>query len=284
MRRIALVRCHRRSLLLVLVAFCACGEKVGQSGTGAPASGTTSTVRGGQSTGGRGGGTNARTTANLNSGGTSSSGKSIVGKGGTTVTKSDSYTRGGTQESSGGVTQSTAGGTAGNAGETSEVFRVIGYEPSWSGDIDQIQYDKLTAINYAFALVNTSGKLQAVENTAKLDALVQQAHQHGVEVFISVGGWNDGDDSAFHAFAGSSATREIFAEDVLAFVLDHQLDGADIDWEYPDAGQSARDYTALMTLLATRLHGAQKSSRQRLWPKAARGLRMPYLLKWITST
>lgn len=152
----------------------------------------------------------------------------------------------------------TAAGTAGNAGGTAEMFRVIGYEPSWSGDVDEIQYDKLTAINYAFALVNASGNLQPVENTAKLDALVQRAHQHGVEVFISIGGWNDGDDSAFHALAGSRATREVFADEVLAFVLDHQLDGADIDWEYPDVGQSARDYTALMTLLATRLHDAKR--------------------------
>lgn len=281
MRRSVLLNCHGYSMLLALVGFCACGENGSQSGAGASASGATASTRTAQPMGGHGGqmgttastrvapstgGGSTRSNTSLPSGGSSSTSKSTIDKGGTAgTTKPDSY-------AVGGANQSTEVGMAGSAGETSEAFRVIGYEPFWSGDIEDIQYDKLTAVNYAFVLVNSDGSLQPVENVTKLDALVQRAHQHKVEVFISIGGWNDGDDSAFHALAGSRATREVFADEVLAFVLDHQLDGADIDWEYPDAGQSARDYTSLMTLLATRLHDAKKKLTAAVAAKGGAGI------------
>lgn len=40
-------------------------------------------------------------------------------------------------------------------------FRVIGYMPSWAGDVNQVQYSKLTHINYAFLLPTSTGGLQA---------------------------------------------------------------------------------------------------------------------------
>lgn len=214
-----------------------------------------SSVTGGAGTGGK---------ATSATGGTSSS------RGGNSTSPGVTSTLGGTR-SKGGTGGTVRGSTHASGGESSttttrsmstggapSVFRVIGYEPSWSGDVTKIQYDKLTAINYAFANVRENGTLEGVENVNKLDQLVRLAHQNGVEAFISIGGWNDGNDSAFHTMAGSSTSRQTFANEVLSFVQAHQLDGADIDWEYPDAGQSARDYTSLMTLLATTLHGAQK--------------------------
>src|SRR5262245_1566636 len=47
-------------------------------------------------------------------------------------------------------------------------FKVIGYMPSWSGDVNQIQYDKLTHINYAFLLPTSSGGLTGNDNPSKL--------------------------------------------------------------------------------------------------------------------
>lgn len=256
MRRGVLINRRTYPMLMAIIELCACSEGGDHSGLGASASGATATTQSGQHAGGHGGDSMTGKTMSDHGGanGVSQSNSSVGGG-------STSFASGGTQHSTGGAgvdASSFAGGTQGNAGGTSAVFRVIGYQPSWSGNVDEIQYDKLTAINYAFASVNASGKIEPVENTDKLDALVELAHRHGVEVFISIGGWNDGDDSAFHAIAGNETARDAFVEEVLTFVQDHQLDGADIDWEYPDAGQSARDYSTLMTLLATRLHDMQK--------------------------
>jgi len=130
--------------------------------------------------------------------------------------------------------------------------------PSWAGDVNAVQYSKLTHINYAFLLPNTDGSLQAIDNSSKLSSLVSAAHANGVKVMISVGGWNDGNDNGFETLAGNTTYRTNFVNNISSFVNQYNLDGADIDWEYPDAGTSANNYVSLMTALATRLHGQGK--------------------------
>ncbi|MCF6402916.1 glycosyl hydrolase family 18 protein [Chitinophaga filiformis] len=137
-------------------------------------------------------------------------------------------------------------------------FRVIGYVPSWSGDVNAVQYSKLTHINYAFVLPTATGGLQGVDNPSKLQSLVSLAHANGVKVLISVGGWNNGDDSGFESLAANSTYRTNFTNSIMNFVNQYNLDGADIDWEYPDPGASANNYVALMTQLATALHAQGK--------------------------
>lgn len=137
-------------------------------------------------------------------------------------------------------------------------FKVIGYMPSWQGDVNAVQYSKLTHINYAFLLPTSTGGLQSIDNPSKLQSLVSLAHTNGVKVLISVGGWNNGDDSGFETLAGNSTYRSAFVTNIMNFVNQYNLDGADIDWEYPDAGTSANNYVSLMTALATSLHAQGK--------------------------
>ncbi|WPV67923.1 glycosyl hydrolase family 18 protein [Chitinophaga sp. LS1] len=137
-------------------------------------------------------------------------------------------------------------------------FKVIGYMPSWQGDVNTVQYSKLTHINYAFLLPTATGGLQSIDNPSKLQSLVSLAHANGVKVMISVGGWNNGDDSGFETLAGNSTYRSAFVTNIMNFVNQYNLDGADIDWEYPDAGTSANNYVSLMTALATSLHAQGK--------------------------
>ncbi|TCM37881.1 glycosyl hydrolase family 18 protein [Kribbella sp. VKM Ac-2568] len=137
-------------------------------------------------------------------------------------------------------------------------FRSVGYMPSWSGDVNAIQFSKLTHINYAFALPNSNGTLQGIENTSKLSSLVSQGHNNGVKVSLAIGGWNDGNDSAFEALAGNSSSRTTFVNSVMSVVNQYNLDGIDIDWEYPDPGTSGNNYTALMQQLSNALHGSGK--------------------------
>ena len=65
-------------------------------------------------------------------------------------------------------------------------FRVIGYMPSWAGDVNAVQYSKLTHINYAFLLPTATGGIQGIDNPSKLQSLVSLAHSNGVKVKISV--------------------------------------------------------------------------------------------------
>ncbi|MEU5566241.1 glycosyl hydrolase family 18 protein [Micromonospora musae] len=132
-------------------------------------------------------------------------------------------------------------------------FKSVGYMPSWSGNVSSVQYSKLTHINYAFVLPNNNGTLRAVENPSKLSQLVSLSHANNVKVSIAIGGWNDGDDSAFEALAANSGSRTTFVNSVVSFVNQYNLDGVDMDWEYPDPGASANNYSLLMQQLSNAL-------------------------------
>jgi len=137
-------------------------------------------------------------------------------------------------------------------------FKSVGYMPSWAGSVTSIQYSKITHLNSSFALPNANGTLQAIENTAKLQQLVTLGHQNNTKVSLAIGGWNDGNDSAFEQLAGSAGTRTAFVNNVMNTVRQYGLDGVDIDWEYPDPGTSGNNYTALMLQLSTALHNEGK--------------------------
>jgi chitinase len=137
-------------------------------------------------------------------------------------------------------------------------FKSVGYMPSWSGSVNAIQYGKVTHINYAFVLPNANGSLQAVDNPSKLSSLVSLAHANDVKVSISIGGWNDGNDSAFESLAANSTARTAFVNNVVNLVNQYGLDGVDIDWEYPDPGTSGSNYTLLMQQLGSAMHSRGK--------------------------
>jgi chitinase len=137
-------------------------------------------------------------------------------------------------------------------------FRVVGYMPSWAGDVANIQYSKVTHINYSFLLPTSTGGLQSIDNPSKLQSLVSRGHAAGVKVSIAVGGWNGGDDSAFEQLAANSTYRNNFVNNLINFVNQYGLDGVDMDWEYPDGGASSNNYSLLMQQLSTALHSRGK--------------------------
>jgi GH18 family chitinase len=137
-------------------------------------------------------------------------------------------------------------------------FKVVGYLPSWAGSVSQVQFSKLTHVNYAFILPTATGGLQALDNVSKLQSLVSAAHASNVKVLLSVGGWNNGDDGAFESLAANAGYRTNFTNNLVNLVNQYGLDGVDIDWEYPDAGSSSSNYSALMQQLSTRMHNMGK--------------------------
>ncbi len=126
---------------------------------------------------------------------------------------------------------------------TEPSFRVLAYI---TGAVvpEVIPYERLTHINYAFLIPNEDGSFAPLTNGWKLKTIVAQAHEAGVKVLISVGGW--GWDEQFETLAAAAATRTPFVQNLTAFVNEYNLDGADIDWEYPDPGPSAQNFLTLI--------------------------------------
>ena len=122
-------------------------------------------------------------------------------------------------------------------------FRIVAY--ATDGIIESlIPYDRLTHINYSFLTPKDDGTFNPINNGWKLKLIAQNGHAHNVKVLISVGGW--GWDSQFETVAADPALRSAFVQNLKAFIDEYQLDGADVDWEYPDAGQSAQNFLALI--------------------------------------
>ena len=124
-------------------------------------------------------------------------------------------------------------------------------------DPAEIAGEKLTHVNYAFALIQdgkmVEGSPRDGENFAALTVLRRQ-HPH-LRVLVSVGGWTG--SGGFSDVALTAEGRKRFVESVLDFVRRHDLDGLDVDWEYPGLpgnGNTHRpedkaDFTALLAEL-----------------------------------
>lgn len=145
----------------------------------------------------------------------------------------------------------------------SQEFKVIAYCTP-SAPIEEIPFDKLTHINYSFAIPAASGDtLIPLKDDSYLRALVSAARKNKVQVFLSIGGWGIGDgggeDGRFHRMAETKKGRDAFIASTMKMVNMYDLDGVDLDWEYPDPDhRSAEDYVLLCKDLYLALHAEEK--------------------------
>jgi chitinase len=120
-------------------------------------------------------------------------------------------------------------------------FMVVGYVAGFrSYDISKIDAMKLTHINYAFANIIDGEVMfgsERIDNTArnsddikKLVALKEI--NPDLKVLVSVGGWGWSGNFSDAALTDSSRTR--FAASAARFIKENDLDGIDLDWEYPN--------------------------------------------------
>jgi hypothetical protein len=135
-------------------------------------------------------------------------------------------------------------------------YNSIGYMPSWQGDVAAIDYSKWTHINYAFGLPNTNGTVNAIENSAKLTDLVNRGHAANTKVLLAIGGWmsTSPSNTPFDAIATNGSVTT-FVNTCANLITQYNLDGIDIDWEYP---LSQGNWNAVMGPLASRIHGMGK--------------------------
>lgn len=110
--------------------------------------------------------------------------------------------------------------------------RIIAYIYE-DADIQSVSAEKLTHVNYAFALVSEQGEVvladpEAPARLAQVRAL--KAKNPRLKTLLSVGGW--GADH-FSDAALTAESRRKFAASAVALVKRHGLDGIDMDWEYP---------------------------------------------------
>ncbi|KAG2077302.1 glycoside hydrolase family 18 protein [Suillus decipiens] len=101
-----------------------------------------------------------------------------------------------------------------------------------------MNYALFDYIDFAFALPDAAFKLvfDSPDASTLLRNLVTDAHAAGTSVKLSIGGWTG--SHYFSQAVSTAANRETFVSNILATYQQYNIDGIDIDWEYP--GQSGR--------------------------------------------
>ena len=136
-------------------------------------------------------------------------------------------------------------------------FRVIGYYSAdlFDEPVEMLQTDKLTHVMYAFLIPQSDGTCLPPPKPDQLRALVAQAHRDGAEVFAALGGWSYNGvplASTFETVTATAEQRSRLVNSVMGVVQEYDLDGVEIDWEYPTQ-QSAGNYEKLVLELSSAL-------------------------------
>eukprot|EP00834_Sanchytrium_tribonematis_P004133 NODE_187_length_13529_cov_1.102606.p5 type:complete len:366 gc:universal NODE_187_length_13529_cov_1.102606:2119-3216(+) len=128
-----------------------------------------------------------------------------------------------------------------NMNQTGSV--IIGYASMWTPlDFSKIPADKLTHIIFSFLNINSDGNLIFGDDSCNsccainfLNSLFKLKSQHpNLKVQVSVGGatWK----SSFSVVKDDNK-RKVLVKSVSDLLTQYQIDGIDIDWEFPDANE-----------------------------------------------
>jgi GH18 family chitinase len=172
---------------------------------------------------------------------------------------------------------------AGGSGPSIDGPKIVGYFVEWgiygrNYNVTDIPAEKLNVINYAFANISPDGRVVIYDSWAAVEkafpgdswekmprgnfnqlAKLKEKHPHLVTM-ISVGGWTL--SNRFSDVALTPASRAVFAQSAVDFMVQHGFDGVDIDWEYPVGGglesnvyrpEDKQNYTLLLRELRARL-------------------------------
>lgn len=112
-------------------------------------------------------------------------------------------------------------------------FKVVGYLANWNFDDapGKIEWERLTHVNLAFA--NPDADANFSFEGADFAPVVEAAHQHGVEVFVSLaGGYLTPDWQTNWNNWMQPANLPAFVGKIVDFVLANGFDGVDVDLEW----------------------------------------------------
>lgn len=137
-------------------------------------------------------------------------------------------------------------------------YYVVGYFPSYRSlaDVPDVKFRMTNCVIYAFYTVNATGGLSAPSSpSASLAAVRDKARLNNAKVFLGI---NDGAGDGRTNFKNMAATgsgRTNFIREVMNTVRSNNLDGVDMDWEFPTTSDGTdATFTLLMKELSDSLH------------------------------
>jgi len=154
----------------------------------------------------------------------------------------------------------TAGAVPVMAATASADYRIVGYVADAS-PLPSVNANKLDVINYAFAKLDAKSNVvlpsPVADRTLATFVALRKINPQ-LKVVVSIGGWGA---DYFSEAALTDASRQHMADEVVALVEKHDVDGVDLDWEYPTLPgpgishrpEDKRNFSLLLETLRTRL-------------------------------
>ncbi|TQV92043.1 hypothetical protein V2A60_004349 [Cordyceps javanica] len=141
---------------------------------------------------------------------------------------------------------------------------IVGYYPSWKKQYaDSVDLSQYTQINFAFAIPAQDGSF-SFEGEWFLQSVVNTLHSKGVKAVMSIGGWTG--SNYFSPILKSSTTSANFIRNIISYIKRNNLDGVDLDWEYPgrlgdncnafDPQNDAKNYLVFLQALRKQMDAA----------------------------
>lgn len=158
--------------------------------------------------------------------------------------------------------------------------KIVAYFPEWKTideylgySVENIPWEYITHLNYAFGRIK-NGKFSPM-NEKNFIRNMQRIKEYKkdfqkVKVLISVGGW--GGSEGFSDVALYEDSRRVFAESFEDIILEYDLDGIDIDWEFPVSGgpkgetsrpEDKKNFTLLLKSLREFLNNLEERKKKR---------------------
>jgi chitinase len=136
-------------------------------------------------------------------------------------------------------------------------YKAIAFQPFYAKIASSEQLDQLSHLIYFSILPNYDGGVDDREVIAEdLKFLTEEMHKRAKKILISVGGW--GRSSDFEWLLKDPETYAKLTKELVAYVVDHNLDGLDLDWEYPANDEEKEIYGNWLSELADLLHAKGK--------------------------
>ncbi|MEI6285756.1 MAG: glycoside hydrolase family 18 protein [Bacillota bacterium] len=168
-------------------------------------------------------------------------------------------------------------------------YEICAYLAGW-GDwrAEDIQGDKLTQLNYAFAVISNGRAVFArqydIDNMALL-AAIKTRYPH-LKINLAVGGGSEAE--AFHQLALTPQGRRKFCKSLVGLLTKYNFDGVDVDWESPGdyadssgseafASADRENFTTLLAEIRLYLDKLQKVTGKRYQLSSAGGPGRSYL-------
>jgi chitinase len=150
---------------------------------------------------------------------------------------------------------------------------------------DEVNVRKLTRINYAFANIKDGEIIEGFSHDAENFVTLHELKKvnPALKVLVSVGGWTWSGNFSDASLTRQSRTR--FITSAVRFIERHQLDGLDIDWEYPNQvgngnvyrPEDKHNFTLLLAELRQRFDLEEKRLHRRLYTSIATGASQKFL-------